>query len=127
MAFPKIVYNPGTGNVTLPFLRGARKVPASFQAATRHDNIASSGVRESVVERVDSFLEFEMEYVALGTDVQAWAAFMAYALQGGSFAYHPDASQAASTNYWLEDTTFNAAYKAPGQYTFKVKMRQVVT
>ena len=56
MAFPKIVYNPGTGSVTLQFLRGPRKVPAYFQAATRHDNVASSGVRESVLERVDNFL-----------------------------------------------------------------------
>ena len=68
-----------------------------------------------------------MQYVALGTDVQGWAAFMAYALQGGSFAYYPDAAQAAATNYWLEDTTFNAGYKSPGQVTFKMKFRQVVT
>ena len=127
MANPKIVYNPGTGNITLQFQRGPRKVPAYFQEASRHDNVASSGVRESVLERIDSFLEFEMEYVGIGSDVAAWAGFFAYALQGGSFQYFPDASQGVSANYWLEDTTWNAAYKAPGQYSFKMKFRQVVT
>ncbi len=127
MAYPKIVYNPGTGATTLQFLRGPRKVPAYFQAATRHDNVASSGVRESVFERVDSFLELEMEYVALGPDVSAWASFFAYALQGGSFQYYPDASQTSFANYWLEDTTWNAAYEVPGQFTFKMKFRHVIT
>jgi hypothetical protein len=127
MAYPKIVYNPGSGATTLTFQRGPRKVPAYFQVAARHDNIASSGVRESVVERVDNFVELEMEYVGIGADVQAWSSFIAYALQGGSFSFYPDASQSAFTNYWLEDTTWNAAYKAAGQYSFKVKLRTVVT
>ncbi|PYV31442.1 MAG: hypothetical protein DMG22_16905 [Acidobacteria bacterium] len=127
MSFPKIVYNPGTGATTLTFLRPPRKLPAYFGVARRHDNVASSGVRETVLERIDNFLEFEMEWVGIGADVQAWASFMAYALEGGSFQYYPDASLASFTNYWLEDTTWNSAYKSPGQYTFKVKFRQVVT
>ncbi len=127
MAFPKIVYNPGTGATTLQFLRPARKVPAYFQMAARHDNIASAGVREAVLERIDNFLELEMEWVGPGGDVNAWQSFMAYALQGGSFQYYPDASQSAFNTWWLEDTNWTAAYKAPGQYTFKMKFRLVVT
>ena len=124
MAFPKIVYNPGTGAATLEFLRPPRRVPAYSQVAARHDNLAASGVRESVVERVDNFLEFEMEWVGLGADVQAWGSFMDYALQGGPFEYYPDASIINFTSYVLEDTTWDAAYKGPGQYTFRVKFRQ---
>ncbi len=127
MAYPKIVYDPGTGPATLSFLRPPRRVAAYDSAATRHDNVATSGVRESITERTDQFLEFEMEYVAAGSDVSAWAAFMAYALKGGPFSYYPDSSLSAFTNYWLEDSNWRPEYQAAGQYTFKVKFRQVVT
>ncbi len=122
MSFPKIVY----GSSTLTFLRPPRKVPAYVMDAVRHDNLASSGVREAILERIDNFLDLEMEWVAIGSDVSNWQAFMAYALQGGQFSYYPDASQTAFTNYWLEDHNWDAAYKVPGQYTFKLKFRQVV-
>ncbi|HEV3278303.1 MAG TPA: hypothetical protein VG860_15905 [Terriglobia bacterium] len=127
MAYPQIIYNPGTGPVTVPFQRPARQLPAYDYKATRHDNIASSGVRESVLERVDSFLTFEMEWVGIGSDVATWNSFMTFALSGGQFSFYPDASLPAFTNYWLEDTDWVAAYKSPGQYTFKLKFRQVVT
>ncbi len=127
MSFPKIVYDPGGGPTTLNFMRPPRRVPGYAYEATRHDNIATSGVREAVLERVDQFLELEMEYVALGSDVSAWAAFMSYALRGGQFGYYPDSSQTLFTNYWLEDTNWHADYKVAGQYTFKMKLRQVVT
>jgi len=125
MAFPKIIY--GSPQSTLTFARPPRKVPAYVMEAVRHDNVASSGVRESILERVDNFLDFEMEWVGMGEDVQAWHGFMAWALAGNSFSYYPDASQPNFTNYWLEDTNWNAAYKSPGQYTFKLKFRQVVS
>jgi hypothetical protein len=127
MSNPSIVYAVLGGTATLSFLRPPRRVPAYSQVAVRHDNVASSGVRESIVERLDSYLDLELEWVGIGSDVQAWAQFMAYALQGGAFAYYPDSSQAAFTNYWLEDTNWIATYKGPGQYTFHVKFRQVVT
>jgi len=127
MANPKIVYDPGTGPTTLTFQRVPRSVPAYQLAGVRHDNIAASGVRESIFLRADVFLEFDMEWVASGSDVQAWASFMNFALKGGQFAYYPDSSLTTFTNYWLEDTNWNAAYKVPGQYRFKLKFRQVVT
>ena len=124
MAFPKIIY--GSPSTTLQFALPPRKVPAYFMDAVRHDNIASSGVREAMLERIDNFLELEMEWVAIGSDVAAWQAFMAWALAGNQFSYYPDPSQSSFTQYWLEDTTWTAAYRAPGQYTFKLKFRQVV-
>jgi hypothetical protein len=127
MAYPQIVYNTGTGPTSLQFQRPPRNVPAYELKATRHDNIASSGVRESIIERIDTFLSLEMEWVGIGTDVQAWSGFMNFALAGGQFAYYPDASQTAFTKYWLEDANWTAGYKSPGQYTFKLKFRQVVT
>lgn len=127
MSYPKIVYDPGTGPTTLAFLRAPRHVPAFVLAGVRQDNVSTSGVRESIFLRADSFLEIEMEWVASGSDVQAWSNFINYALRGGQFAYYPDASLTTFTNYWLEDTTWNAAYRAPGQYQFKLRLRQVVT
>jgi hypothetical protein len=125
MAYPKIIY--GSPATTLTFQRPPRKVPAYWMDALRHDNMASSGVREAVLERIDNFLELEMEWVGIGSDITAWQAFMAWALAGNQFAYYPDASLSSFTNYWLEDTSWNAAWKAPGQYTFKLKFRAVVT
>jgi len=127
MANPAIVYPYGSGTATLNFLRPPTKVPAYSSTAVRHDNVASSGVRESVLERIDNFLDLDLEWVGIGSDVQAWAQFMNYALQGGVFAYYPDSSQASFTNYWLEDTNWTAAYKAAGQYSFHLKFRQVVS
>lgn len=127
MAWPKIVYYSGSNPVTLQFAYPPRNVAAYNSVATRHDNIASSGVRESILERVDNFLEIEMQTVLSGADVAAWNGFMQYALQGGQFAYYPDASLGSLVNYWLEGTTWKPAYKAPGLYSFKLKFRQVVT
>jgi|SRR5579863_4323943 len=126
MAYPKIIYNTATGTVTLNFQYPPRRAPAYLYSATRHDNVSSAGVRESIFERLDQFATLEMDWVLSGADVTAWSSFMQYAMNGGPFSYYPDSSQAAFTNYWLEDTNWNAAYKRPGKYSFKVKFRQVV-
>jgi hypothetical protein len=127
MGYPQITYYSGSTLVTLPFTYPPRNVAAYNSVATRHDNISSSGVRESILERIDNFREIEMQTVLSAADVASWNAFMQYALQGGQFSYYPDASQNTFTNYWLEDTTWKAGYKAPGIFSFKVKFRQVVT
>ncbi len=127
MAYPKITYTVGGAVNTLPFTYPPTGVAAYNAVATRHDNLSSSGVRESILERIDNFLEITMAAVLSGTDVQNWNTFMQYALQGGQFSYYPDSSQSSFTNYWLEGTTWQAAYRAPGLYKFKLKFRQVVT
>jgi hypothetical protein len=127
MANPAIVYPYGSGSATLLFQRPPRRVPAYSAVAVRHDNVASSGVRESVLERIDNYLDLDLEWVGIGGDVSAWAQFMSYALQGGVFAYYADSSQSNFINFWLEDTNWTAAYKAAGQYSFHLKFRQVVT
>ena len=113
--------------ITIPMLLAQTDSKLQSVTAVRHDNVASSGVRESVLERIDSFLDLDLEWVGTGSDVQAWAQFMSYALQGGVFSYYPDSSQSNCVNYWLEDTDWTAAHKAPGQYQFHLKFRQVVT
>ncbi len=127
MAFPQITYYSGSTLVTLPFTFPPRGVAAYNSVATRHDNISSSGVRESILERIDNFLELQIQAVFRGKDVENWNAFMQVALVGNQFSYYPDAAQSTYTNYWLEDTSWKAAYRSPGLYSFKLKFREVVT
>lgn len=126
MAFPKIIYNPGTGNVTLTFLRPPRRVPNVFKRAERTDTISTAGVKQTILQRIEEFLEFEMEWVSTGADADAWKSFMDYALTGGQFDYYPDASLGTFTTYTLEDQEHVQAYKSVGMWTFKLKFRKVV-
>lgn len=124
MANPKIVYTPAGGTTqTLNFAYPPRQQPGYEKSAVRHDNVSTSGVRETVLERVDQFLEFTMEYVLAGADLGNWQAFLDFALTGAAFAYYPDSSQAAFTNYLLENTDAKAEYKAPGVYALSLKFR----
>jgi hypothetical protein len=129
---PKIVYPSSVTNpnsqTTLQLKRQFRKVPAYSMQAVRHDNTASSGVREVLLERVNNFFEGELEYIAIGDDLSNWQAFMASALQGVPFDLYLDpVNQPTSfTTYFLDDTTWRPDWKFVGQYTFKVKFYQRV-
>ncbi|MBZ5516111.1 MAG: hypothetical protein LAN62_14940 [Acidobacteriia bacterium] len=128
MSFPKIVYTPEGGTEqTLSLLFPPQQQPGYEKTAVRHDNVSAAGVRESVVERVEEFLEISLDSVQTGTDLANWRAFLDHALTGAAFAYYPDAAQPAFTNYLLEDTGANLEYKSPGRYTLKVKMRKQVS
>jgi hypothetical protein len=127
MSWPKIVYNPGTGSVTLTFTYPPVQQEGSpKQAAVRIDNISTDGHRQSALRRIDQFLTVNMNFVALG-DVSGWVTFMAYALGGGSFSYYPDASQSTNTTYVLEDTDWSPDWKSTARYAFKFVMRKAVT
>ena len=127
MANPKIVYTPTGGTEqTLSFLFPPRQQPGYLSTAVRHDNVSTAGIRESVLERVDQFLEFTMAWIQAGADLVNWKTFLDYALTGGPFAYYPDSAQPAFTNYVLEDTEANIEYKTPGVYSLKLKFRKQV-
>jgi len=127
MANPKIVYTPAAGSEqTLSFSSPPRQQPGYLKTAIRHDNISTAGVRESVLERIDAFLEFTMDYIQAGSDLADWSAFLDYALTGGPFAFYPDASQTGYVNCLLENTDAQIAYKAPGLYSLTLKFRQQV-
>ena len=127
MAYPKIVYTPtGGAEQTLNFTSAPRQQPGYSKSAVRHDNISTAGVRESVLERIDTFLELNVDYIQAGNDLANWSAFLDHALTGASFAYYPDALQAGFINCLLEDTGETVAYVAPGVYSAKVKFRQQV-
>jgi hypothetical protein len=129
LPLPKILYPSGASpGTTFTFVYPPREVPYKDYSVVRHDNIASSGVRESIFERMDEFLTFTMEYAKLGSDIQAWDAFIIWALQGAAFDYYPDSTVAGThTAYVLEDTTWTPAYKQLGMYTFNVRFRKSIT
>jgi hypothetical protein len=128
MSFPKIVYTPAGGTEqTLSFVHPPRQLPGYSKAAVRHDNVSTCGVRESVLERVDEFLELSLEWTQPGADLENWRAFLDHALTGAPFAYYPNAAQAGFANYVLEDTEAQIEYQAPGAYTLRLKFRKLVT
>jgi len=125
LTVPKIGYYPpaGGGYTTFTFTYPPRRQPFKAYETTRHDNISSAGVRETIVERTDEFLYLEMEYVVAGSDVTAWQTFIQAALLGTSFDYYPDSTLGTYSTYVLEGTTWRADYKSLGMYTFSIKAR----
>lgn len=67
---------------------------------------------------------YEKNVEAVPADIFAWDSFFDEALKGTEFDYYPDKDAAGNAKYTLEDTDFEAAYKHPGQYGFKVKFRK---
>ena len=128
MSYPKIVYTPtGLSQQTLNFTTPPTRQPAVWKAAVRHDNVATSGVRESVLERVDQFLEINMDWIRSGSELAGWQSFLDHALTGATFDYYADASVASSLTCVLEDSEARMEFKAPGLYSLTLKLRKAVT
>lgn len=126
LVLPKIVY-PSGGGSTLNFDRPPTDVAAYEYEDYRHDNYSSAGVKESIHQRIDQFYEFTLEWESSGANIDAWATFMAYALQGGTFDYYPDGTSGTHFLYELMDTKWKAARHSLGMYSFKFKMRLAVS
>jgi len=122
-----IAYTPVGGSLTgFTFVYPPRNVPRFSRNFVRHDNVASSGVRESLLERIEKFLSFDI-LVATGADLTNWSLFMDYAGLGGPFDFTPPASyNIPKTTYLLEDTNWETKYKSSGLFTFSVKFREDV-
>ena len=127
MSYPKIIYTPpGLSQQTLNFASPPTRQPAAWKSAVRHDNMATSGVRESVLERVDQFLEINMDWIRAGSDLNGWQDFLDHALTGAPFEYYADASVASSMTCVLEDSEARLELKAPGIYSLTLKFRKEV-
>lgn len=125
MAFPvpKIVW--GTGPTTLAFTYPPiQKGMLDDREALRHDSITSSGLRQSVIERIDIIRPLQMENVPW-EDLPAWETFIDFALAGGTFLYYPDATASAYKTFELMDTSFSPRFNARGLSKFSLKLRLV--
>jgi len=120
---PKLVYNPGSGSVTLAFVNGPQAFAPYFNGRV-HDNLSTSGkVRERVVENLDILIAFDMGHVVADVDMPGWAAFLAFALAGGEFQFYPNAALADNYNCVLEDTGWNPKINAPKKYAQSIVFR----
>jgi len=126
MSNPKIVYTPAGGTEqTLNFVFPPRQQPGYAKTAVRHDNVSTAGIRESVLERIDDFLEFTIEWIRTA-EVGVWQYFLNHALTGATFAYYPDAAESSFTLYLLEDTEAKLEYKSAGMYKLALRFRKQV-
>jgi len=123
---PKIVY-PSGGGTTLFIEPTARFVPAFSKKAVRHDSYSTAGIRESVLERIDNFLQFSVEWLKAGGQAADWRAFADYSLAGGPFDYYPCRDLPYFATYLLDSDEFEAAYKNVGHYTLSPRFRLMIT
>jgi hypothetical protein len=111
----KIVYDAGSGSVVLNTQRGPHDFRAYYQTR-KHDNLATSGVRERVLEGNDILISFRMGFMKVDDDLAAWAAFMKYALGGGQFDFYPHDTINEQYHCVSEDEGFEPERVAPGRY-----------
>jgi hypothetical protein len=122
---PQFIYDPGTGPVTVtPTYADVNKPRMSNFEAVRHDSITSSGLRQSMLERVDRVLPITFETVPW-TDLAMWEAFFAYAIEGGSFLYYPDNTATAYQTWELVDDKVAVSFASVGLAKFTMNMRLV--
>jgi hypothetical protein len=122
---PKIIYDPGSGPVTLNFTYPPTQKPMiDNRAAVRHDSMSSSGFRQVALERVDIIRPLQFENVPW-IDLQNIGTFIDFALQGFSFSYYPDATLTAFQTFELSDTDFNPTFNVRTLSKFNLKLRLV--
>jgi hypothetical protein len=127
MIQPKIIYDPGTGAVTLtPTWPAKGKIPVDGMNATRTDSITSDGHRQTVVERIDAVNTLTFPYIP-ATDLAAWRTFLGFALAGGSFDYYPDNTSGTHTTYELSDQSWMPAFVTRDTFSMTLNLRKFVS
>jgi hypothetical protein len=123
--YPQIVYTPSGGSATtITFTRGPQNLKPYFNGRV-HDNLSTSGKsRERVVENLDILIAFEMQHQVADGDMPGWAAFLAFALAGGTFSFYPNQGLPDNYNCVLENANWEPKWNAPKKYastyTFRV-------
>lgn len=121
---PKFVYNPGMGDVTfIPTYPPVKKQPVNELDATRHDSITSSGIQQSVTERIDDIQSYDFETVPQA-DLASWYSFMSYALGGGLFYVYPDSTLTTNNGFYLKDMNWKPQWAFFQTFKFTINMRK---
>lgn len=120
---PKFIYN---SNTFIPTYPPKGKVPVDKQSATRHDSITSSGLRQSVLERIDRVLTLEFQFIP-ESELSSWDAFIGWVLAGGQFQYYPDSTLTSNNVYQVVDTDLGPEWVSPQMYKLTMNLRRVVT
>jgi hypothetical protein len=119
---PKFVFNSTTFVPTYP---PKGKVPLDGQRAERHDSLTSSGLRQSVTERIDRVLTLNFPNIP-ESDLSSWDTFLSWALAAGQFQYYPDSTQMSFYTYQLEDTEGVPEWVGFQLYKLTIRLRRVV-
>lgn len=126
MIVPKFAYFNGSTIVDfIPTWPAVKKTPQGVAPleAVRHDSITTSGIKQSVLERIDEFLELSFEDVP-ESDLATWKAFFSVALAGSQFTYYPDSTVPGTYfDYTLEDMAWRPKWKSWKNYSFAIRMR----
>ena len=122
---PKIVYDSGSGPVTLNFTYPDTGKPyADWLSAQRTDAITSSGIRQPVIARVDVMKSLQVENVPWA-DLPAWSDFLRFAIGGGIFLFYPDVTQPIYSTWELSDDKFSPKFSARGLSKLTLNLRRV--
>jgi hypothetical protein len=124
MGLPKIIYDAGSGDVTVQFVRGPQNFRCYWKSRV-HDNVATSGLRERVTEGHDMMIAFEMRHIRISDDFDDWSAFMLWALDGGEFEFYPDGEETDYYHLVSDDEGWEPTRNAPAQYAAAFRFRVV--
>jgi hypothetical protein len=120
---PLFTYNSGAGDVNfIPTYPAIGKQPNDGLAATRHDSITSSGIKQSVLERIDDVMTLPFLYVPQ-SDLPAWKTMMTWLLAGNVFAYFPNSLVDSYNDYTLDNMDWNPKWVAPYTFSFELQCR----
>lgn len=124
MILPMFIYNLGSGDIEwVPSTPAIGKQPLDCLAATRHDSITSSGIKQSVLERIDDVMTLSFPFVPVG-DLANWKAFMAWALAGNVFAYRPNSTiNTVWGEYTLDSLDWTPKFVCFGYFSFELQCR----
>ncbi len=121
---PKFAYNDGSLVDWTPTYPPMDKTPYAPLEAVRHDSVTSSGLFQTVVERVDEFLILNFKFVP-EADLADWRRFFDWVIQGNQFTYYPDSTVPATYfELVMEDQSWAPKRDSYKNYSFTVKFRK---
>jgi hypothetical protein len=118
---PQFTYSSGTTFVPTYAPRKKQPIATLGQEAIRHDSITTSGLQQSVLERVDRVFDLDFPFVP-ESDLASWDAFISWAIAGNQFQYAPDAT-APGTYVTCYMTSTSVPYGWVGVKTFSVSIK----
>ncbi len=118
------MYNSGLGDFTFtPTYPAIGRQPNDGLAATRHDSITSSGIKQSVLERIDDVMTLSFPFVPL-SDMTAWKTMMTWLLAGNVFAYFPNSAVPTIwADYTLDDMDWTPKWTSFQNFSFELHCR----
>lgn len=120
MITPQFSYGAGFATTWVPTYPANDKQPIATlgQSATRHDSITSSGLQQSIVERVDRIFDLDFKNVPQ-SDLTDWDAFISWAIAGQQFQYAEDSTN-PSTFVTCYMTSVDVPYKRISYQLFSI-------